>query len=86
MIGFRSGEAITNDIMEPKVIPASRKPIVRGMVMSKENEKKGFMERLMGGKNNKKSSCCSFRIEEILEEDVNNKNAKESIKPDTKKN
>jgi hypothetical protein len=56
------------------------------MVMSKENEKKGFMERLMGGKNNKKSSCCSFRIEEILEEDVNNKNAKESIKPDTKKN
>ena len=56
------------------------------MLMSKENEKKGFMERLMGGKNNKKSSCCNLRIEEIFEEDVNNKNAKESIKPDTKKN
>ncbi len=56
------------------------------ILMSKENEKKGFMERLMGGKNNKKSSCCNFRIEEIFEEDVNNKDAKESIKPDTKKN
>jgi hypothetical protein len=34
--------------------------------MKNENEKKGLLARLTGGKKEKKSSCCSnFRIEEI---------------------
>jgi seryl-tRNA synthetase len=38
------------------------------MVMSKENEKKGFFERLLGGNKSKKGSCCGgFEIEEIPE-------------------
>lgn len=40
--------------------------------MSKENEKRGFFERLLEGKKDKKGSCCgSFEIEEIPDE--NNK-------------
>ena len=38
------------------------------MVMSKENEKKGFFERLLGGNKSKKGSCCGgVEIEEIPE-------------------
>ncbi|HML31980.1 hypothetical protein [Sporomusa sphaeroides] len=42
--------------------------------MSKENGKRGFFERLLGNKNDKKGSCCgSFEIEEIPNESDNNK-------------
>lgn len=42
--------------------------------MKKENEKKGFFERLTGKKKAPKDSCCcSFEIEEIADENDNNK-------------
>lgn len=42
--------------------------------MKNEKEKKGWWERLTGGKKDKKSSCCSnFRIEEIPPDTANNK-------------
>ncbi|WP_169717566.1 hypothetical protein SPSIL_046720 [Sporomusa silvacetica DSM 10669] len=42
--------------------------------MSKETEKKGFFERLLGGNKDKKGSCCGgFEIEEIPDENENNK-------------
>jgi len=46
-----------------------------------ENEKKGLFERLTGNKKVKKSSCCgSFEIEELPEENADNKNDKISKK------
>lgn len=43
--------------------------------MKDENEKKGLLGHLTGGKKPKKSSCCgSFEIEEIPEENADNKN------------
>ncbi|NLB52200.1 MAG: hypothetical protein GX808_04590 [Syntrophomonadaceae bacterium] len=48
--------------------------------MKKENEKKGILERLTGGKKANKSSCCGgFRIEEIPEEVTKVKDAKDSV-------
>lgn len=49
--------------------------------MKNENEKKGLFERLAGSKKTKKSSCCgSFQIEEIPEENNDNKSEKKSPK------
>lgn len=33
--------------------------------MKNTSEKKGLFERLIGGKKDKKCSCCNFKIEEI---------------------
>lgn len=45
--------------------------------MKNENKKKGLFERLMGNKKAKKSSCCgSIELEEIPEENTDNKNEK----------
>lgn len=49
--------------------------------MKNENEKKGLFEWLAGSKKTKKSSCCgSFQIEEIPEENNDNKSEKKSAK------
>lgn len=49
--------------------------------MSKENEKRGFFEQLLGNKKDKKDSCCgSFEIEEISGE-----NSKDKETPQDKK-
>ena len=49
--------------------------------MKNENEKKGFFERLFGSKETKKCSCCcNFEVEELPEENTDDKNEKESSK------
>ncbi|WP_162862627.1 hypothetical protein [Acetivibrio cellulolyticus] len=46
--------------------------------MSNENEKKGLFERLTGGKKEKKKPCCcGFEVEEISEENGDNKEKQE---------
>ena len=48
-----------------------------------KNEKKGLFGRLVGDKKTKKSSCCcSFEIEELPEENADNKNEKISSNED----
>lgn len=45
--------------------------------MKNENEKKGLFDHLAGKKKTKKSSCCgSFEIEEIPDENIDDKNEK----------
>ena len=45
--------------------------------MKSENEKKGLFESLVGKKKAKKSCCCgSFEIEEIPEENIDDKKEK----------
>lgn len=49
--------------------------------MENENEKKGFLERLLGGKKAKKSSCCcNIELEEVPEENTDSKETKGSDK------
>lgn len=49
--------------------------------MKKENEKKGILERLIGGKKDSKNSCCGgFRIEEIPMEPTDSNDSKDQPK------
>lgn len=48
--------------------------------MKNENEKKGLFERLVSNKNTIKSCCCNFEVEEIPEENAENKNENEAKK------
>ncbi len=48
--------------------------------MEKEKEKKGLLGRLSGGRKTKKSSCCSFEIEELAEESAGKKDGEDSSK------
>lgn len=49
--------------------------------MKNENEKKGLFDRLIRGEKAKKSSCCgNFQIEEIPEENNEDKSKKKSQK------
>ena len=49
--------------------------------MKNENEKKGLLGRLTGGKKEKKNSCCSgFRIEEIPDESAETKKPNDLLK------
>lgn len=51
------------------------------MFMKNENEKKGLFERLAGSRKAKKSSCCcNIEVEEIPEENADNKDEKECCK------
>lgn len=45
----------------------------------KNEKKKGLLERLFGSNKDKKGSCCgSFELEELPEENAENKNQKNS--------
>ena len=49
--------------------------------MKNENEEKGLFRRLVGSKKAPKSSCCcSVELEELPEENADNKNEKEPHK------
>lgn len=49
--------------------------------MKNENEKKGLFDRLNGNKKAKESSCCcNFEVEEIPEDNNENKNEKKPRK------
>lgn len=44
--------------------------------MKNENEKKGLLERLLGSKKAKKGSCCCIQLEELPEENTDNRDQK----------
>lgn len=47
--------------------------------MQDEKKKKGLFSRLVGSNKTKKGSCCcSFEVEEIPDEDADNKDSKDS--------
>jgi len=48
--------------------------------MKNENEEKRLLRRLVGNKNSKRSCCCNFEVEELPEENSDNKDMKETKK------